>query len=339
MQRNNPSEAELEGELEGEFAHELEGEGELEGELFGAGEGEFEGEGELEGEGEMEGEGEFAHEMEGENENELLFGEGEFAHELEGEFAHEHGFGEGEQFFGKALRGVGRFVKKNAGVFKAIGRIAAPLVAKTVGGLVGGPAGAMLGSKLGNFVASQLKEMEGEMELNGEGELGGHHELEGEGEMESHEAPAVGQHEAISELFAQQAAQASNEAEAEAMIGAAVTTTLTLRQRAALRRVLKDLVRGAAILTRILRLRRSTRPPVRLLPDIMRLTSRSLVRAAASGRPLTPQTAGRIMAMHTRRVFGSPRYAASAMQRSIQRARLFTRAVGTPSYRPSFRRY
>lgn len=350
MQRNNHHDLALESELEGNFENETEGEGahEFEGELaheLGEAEGEGEslfGEGEGEGEGEFEGEahpegefeGELAHEFEGETahefegEDELLFGQGEG--EFAGEFSHESGFGEGEQFFGKALRGIGRFVKNNAGTFKAIGRIAAPLVAKAVGGALGGPAGAMIGSKLGSFVAGQLKEMQAEMEFAGESAHESH-ESSHEGELEAHEVTPVGQHEALGELFAQRAVLAASEAEAEAFIGAATTATITPRERAALRRVLGDMVSGAAVLTRVLRLRRSTRPAVRLVPDIVRRTTRSLVRCAASGRPVTRQLAARVMAAQTRRVLGSPRYAASAMSRSYRRAR----AVGGGGFSPS----
>jgi len=60
----------------------------------------------------------------------------------------------------------------------------------------------------------------------------------------------------LAELMAADAARAHHEAEAEAMAGAAVSTVLSAADRAALRRILPSMVRGVAILTRILRRRR-----------------------------------------------------------------------------------
>jgi hypothetical protein len=80
------------------------------------------------------------------------------------------------------------------------------------------------------------------------------------------------------------------------MVGAATTVTISRRDRRALRRLVPHLVRGAAILTRILRLRRRTRPIVRVVPTIIRRTVRSLRRSAAAGRPITRRRAGAIMA-------------------------------------------
>src|ERR1051326_7070518 len=148
--------SELESELEQEL-HELH-----EGELEGEGEAGLEGEGILgtignvlggllgEGEAEGEGEGEL-HEL-----HEL--------HEFEGEGEGE--FESGEQFFGKALRSIGRFVKKNSGLLKKIAKVAAPMV----GTAIGGPFGAILGK----VASSALGEGELEQELEAH-EL---HELE-----------------------------------------------------------------------------------------------------------------------------------------------------------------
>ena len=71
-------------------------------------------------------------------------------------------------------------------------------------------------------------------------------------------------------MIAEIAAHEHNEGQAEAMIGGAVVTVLSPRDRRALRRLLPDLVRGAAVLTRILRRRRATRSAVRAVPTIMR---------------------------------------------------------------------
>src|SRR5206468_517482 len=78
------------------------------------------------------------------------------------------------------------------------------------------------------------------------------------------------QTQALAELMAAVASQARTEAEAEAMAGAATVSAISPADRAALRVVLPHLVRGTAILTRILRQRRITRPAVRAVPTSQR---------------------------------------------------------------------
>jgi hypothetical protein len=187
-------------------------------------------------------------------------------------------------------------------------------------------------------------EVEGEYEEELEGEeflgtiargigglLGGQGEYEEEWESEEEAVPAT-QTEAMAELMAAVASQARTEAEAEAMVGAATVTTISPRDRAALRAILPHLVRGAAILTRILRRRRITRPAVRVVPTIVRGTARTLAARAAAGQPVTRRAAGRVMAAQTRRVLSSPRTCTRAIVRN-QRA---TRVAARP--RPAVRR-
>src|SRR5205823_12739935 len=113
-------------------------------------------------------------------------------------------------------------------------------------------------------------------------------------------------HEALAEMMAEAAAQEQHEAEAEAMVGASVMTVISPADRRALRTILPHLVRGAAILTRILRRRRITRPAVRAVPTIMRRTVQALKRQAASGQPITRGTAARVAANQVQRVLGNP---------------------------------
>jgi hypothetical protein len=245
---------------------------------------------ELELEDEMEGE--FEGELEGEFEDEM---EGEFEDEMEGEL-------EGEQFFRRfrrIARGVGGFVRRAAPILRSVARVAAPLV----GTAVGGPLGGMIGR-----VAAQAlreEELEDEAELEDETEAETEDEYEGEGEDEA-------------EFMAAVAARAQTEDEAEAMVGAAAARILSRGDRQALRRMLPHLVRGVAVLTRVLRRRRVTRPAVRAVPAIVRRTVRTLARRAATGRPVTRATAGRVMAAQTRRVLGNPRTCARAIQRNVR---------------------
>jgi len=294
----------LESEFEMEMESELEGEGEYEGELEGE---EFlgtiaRGIGGLLGEGEGEEEYEGEWEMEGEGEWE---GEGEI---------------EGEEFFRRfrrIARGVGGFVRRAAPVLRNIARVAAPIVGTAVGGPLGGILGRVASSALG----------EGELEMELEGEAEG--ELEYEGEAEA--APT--QTQALGELMAAVASQARTEEEAEAMVGAATVSTISAADRAALRGILPHLVRGTAILTRILRRRRITRPAVRAVPTIARRTASVLARRAAAGQPVTRRAAGRVMAAQTRRVLANPRTCAAAIQRNVRATAAVRRAGARPAAR------
>ncbi len=208
---------------------------------------------------------------------------------------------------------------------KQMARVAAPIAGKAVGGLLAGPAGAALGSRLARLAAQRLREQE----------LGGAHELEsgelelGEQELGEHEvAQELAEHEAHAEAMAHYAAFTESEHEAEAMAGAAATITLSPRDRRALRALVPNLVRGAGILTRVLRMRRATRPFVRVVPTIVRRTVRTLRREAASGQPITRQRAGQVMARQTRRVLGSPRYCGGVLRRNVRAAaRVFAAAA------------
>jgi hypothetical protein len=284
--------------------------------------GEFELEGELEGEFEFESEGEFEFEGEGEfefeGEGEFEFeGEGELEFEAEGEYEGEF---EGEQFFGalrRIGRGIGGFVRRAAPVLRSVARVAAPLV----GTAVGGPLGGMIGKAAGS-----LLEGEGEFEYEMEGEFEGEYEAELEAEME-----AMTSSQATAEFMAAVAANAQSEAEAEAMAGAATVASIKGEDLATLRRVLPSMVEGTAVLTRVLRRRRSTRPAVRVVPTVVRRTASTLVRRAAAGQPVTRRTAARVMAQQTRAVLSRPNVCGNALQRNVKA----TRAVARNTTRPS----
>ena len=83
--------------------------------------------------------------------------------------------------------------------------------------------------------------------------------------------------------MAEAASHETHEGEAEAMAGAAAVTVISPSDRRALRKVLPHMVRGTAILTRILRKRRATRPAVRAVPTIVRRAVTDLKRQVAKG--------------------------------------------------------
>jgi hypothetical protein len=283
---------------------------------------EWELEDEFEGDATVGLEGEFEDEYEGgpglaglpsmEYELEDEF-EGEYEDELE--FEDEYEFeGEGEPFFKgfkRIARGIGGFVRRSAPALRSIARVAVPMVA----GAVGGPVGGILGR-----VATQAL---------GEGEFEDEFEDEGEFEFEDEAAPITAP-QALAEALAAVAARARTDTEAEAMIGAAAVGALSAADRAALRRVLPNLVRGVAVLTRILRRRRAGRPVVRAVPAIMRRTATVLRRRASAGQPVTRRTAARAMASQTRKVLSRPATCAAALRRNVQAARVAARPIRRP---------
>ena len=324
-------EGELELELENEFGEgEDEGEGEgwlgtignIAGSLLGEGEGEeeFEDESSFEGEGEEEFEDESSLEGELEDESNLegegwlgaignvvgsLLGEGEGEFEDESSFESED---EGEQFFGK----IGRFLKRAAPMLKKVAKVAIPLVGTAIAGPAGGAIGSLASKALG----------EGEFEAEGEDEFEGEGEQEMTHEIASHE---LTHNEAVAEMMADAASREAHEGEAEAMAGAATVTVISPADRRAMRRILPHLVRGTAILTRILRRRRVTRPVVRVVPTIMRRAVKDLKRQAAKGIPITRRRAARAAAKQVRRVLSSPRACAAAITRNVKVSRAYKR--------------
>jgi hypothetical protein len=177
---------------------------------------------------------------------------------------------------------------------------------------------------LGRVATQALGEGEFEDELEFEHEYEDEFEFETEVEFET---------EAEVELMAAVAANARSDAEAEAMIGAATARILSQADRRALRAVLPHLVRGVAVLTRLLRRRPQTRAAVRTIPTIVRNTASSLARRTAQGQRVNVRTAARTMAAQTRRVLASP----ATCQRVIATNVRATRNARTPQ-RPTNRR-
>jgi hypothetical protein len=271
-------------------------------ETEGLGEFELEGEGELETEGEQEFLGALGR-IAGDLLGGLGEGEGEGEYEYEWEQgAHEIGH-EGE--FGA----IGSFLSRALPVFQSVARVAVPAISAAIGGGAGGD--------------------------DGELEVGGMHEMELEAEFEHELEGPMAQHEVMAELLAATAAGAHSEGEAEALIGAATATVISPADRAVLRRILPHMIRGTAILTRILRRRRATRPAVRLVPTIVKRASRVLARRAAAGQPVTRRAASRAVAAQVRRVLTNPRVCGRAMRRNVRATRgMARRPVPRRSTRP-----
>jgi hypothetical protein len=303
-----------EGELESEDESSLEGEGWLGaignvvGSLLGEGEDEFEDESSFETEDESSFEAEEESEDESSYEGEgwlgniasSLLSEGEEEDEGEGLFESED---EGELFFGK----IGRFLKKLP--LKNIAKALVPIVSTAIAGPLGPALGGLATKALGEG------EYEDEYETHGEGESEMVHEIAGHG---------LNHHEALAEVMAEAASHEVHEGEAEAMAGAATLTVISPRDRRA-RRILPHMIRGTAILTRVLRRRKSTRPLVRVVPTIVRRSVKDLKRQAARGIPISRKRAAVTTARQVRRVLSSPKACATAITRNVRVSKAYKR--------------
>jgi hypothetical protein len=342
--------ADLEEELETEFEEELEAEGE----------GEWEQEeesflpllgpiasavGGLLGEEEVEGEGEWEEEVEGETEDEAFLGalggiartvggllggggggDTELEEEAEGEVEFEEEAEleaeleeEAEEFFGRIRRAIGR-VAKNP-IFRTLAKTIGPLAATAIGG----PAA-------GALARAATARLEGELE----------EEVEAEFE-EMATAPLTGG-QALGEYMAAQAAATESEAEAEAFAGVAAYASLTPRDRRDLERMLPALLRGAAVVTRLLHGNRRSRQAVRLMPGIVDGAARTVLRRAAAGQPVGPVELGRALGAATTRVLGPGPARQAVMRRHARglasaRRRYHGRRGGGPYGRFGRRRY
>jgi hypothetical protein len=250
-------------------------------------------------------------ELELEDEFEGFHGTGEFGEdefetewEAEGEYAHEFAHEDGEEFFGigKKLFSLAKRVP-----WRAIAKTVAPMV----GTAVGGPLGGMLGK-----AASSLLEGEYEGEFEYEDEFEDEFEYEYEGAVPVNPA---------AELMAAVASQARTDAEAEAMVGAATLLSISPADRAELAKVLPYLVRGSAVLAKMLRGNQDARAGIRVVPEIVRRTSHTLARRSAAGRPATRKVAARVMATQTRKVLGSPRTCTRAIQTNVRASKAAAR--------------
>ena len=105
--------------------------------------------------------------------------------------------------------------------------------------------------------------------------------------------------------MAAQAAATESEAEAEAFAGVAAYAALAPRDRRDLERMLPALLRGAAVVTRLLHGNRRSRQAVRLVPGIVDGAARTILRRAAAGQPVGLVELGRALGAATNRVLGA----------------------------------
>jgi hypothetical protein len=224
---------------------------------------------------------------------------------------------ESDEFIGRALR----WAKRRAGRLAPVLRRLAPIAARTVLGAAGGPAGAILGQVLRE---EELDESEWELEDLELLELG---EADGEDESSDTVPGLSAEAEGLAEILASAAADAESEEEAAGLIGG-VTIQILGPTPIRIRRMTPLMVRRATRLTRLLRRSRRTRPLVPVVASITKATTRSLMRRAAAGKPITPRTVTRTMAGQTARTLASPKRVARALANNvIKRRQLDRRAI------------
>jgi hypothetical protein len=95
----------------------------------------------------------------------------------------------------------------------------------------------------------------------------------------------------------------------------------------AITRVTPQLTHGVSKIVRTLH-RGPARGLLRTVPAIARRTVATIAKQAGHGRPVTPRTAVRTLAAHTRRVLGHPQHRRQALKRSILLDRRFHRHMG-----------
>jgi hypothetical protein len=306
---------EWEGSPEWEGAHEWEGTHESSMEWEGANEGSMEWEGSHEGSPEWEG----SHEWEGSQEWE---GSHEGAMEWEGST-------EADPFLpflapvaARAIPAIARAAAPHARRLLPVARRAMGAVVRSVlapsgrsavsmsgGGGAGGRRTALrLVRRLyGLIQRGEAEAAEAEAAFFGSAEM--------EWEVGSH--PAA-EDAALTEVLAAEAAHTASEAEAEALLGAALPVTIRIiAGRRSLRRITPALVQANARLVRGLRRSGPAGPQLlRTVPTIQRRTVASLKAMQRSGRPVRPTMVAPLMAAHAAKVLGTPRACGPALVRN-----------------------
>lgn len=231
---------------------------------------------------------------------------------------------EGEYFFKKAFRTLGRGIKAAAKAAAPLAKKLAPKLAGTLVGMIPG-VGAIAGPLASQLTGALLKE--GEMEaMQMEAEFFGTNEAEAE--VANNE---VAYEAALTEFLAAQAAEATNEAEAEAAIGATLPLTISIMGgRRALRPVMPALTQATGRMARVMRGQGPAgQQLLRTLPTIQRQTVATLKAAARSGQPINSATAVRALASSTHRVLNSPQ----RVQRAIVRNGVLRQRTAPPNPR------
>lgn len=133
--------------------------------------------------------------------------------------------------------------------------------------------------------------------------------------MEDMGAAPVTSQQALGEYLAARAASAESESEAEGFVGSAVTLAMRRSEYRDLQRLLPSMIKGSAVLTRVLRRSKGGRSGVRLIPGIVDASARTLARRHAVRGTVTPAEVGSVLGTATRRALSDPRWQNSLARR------------------------
>ena len=217
---------------------------------------------------------------------------------------------EGEPFLGGLLKGIGGALGLGEGEWELEDELEGePFLPALL------PIAKMALPLIGNlFGGGKRREMEGD----------GEYEYEAEPELETIPLTSPS---AMAEVLATVAANTPNEAEAEAMAGAATVMALSAKERAVLRDVIPRLVQVTCVLTRLLRRKRATRPVVRVLPTLVKSTAAPLVRRVETGKPVTGPVVARVMKTQTRKLLTKPAVTKAAVKRNAKATKQVVKKV------------
>ncbi|MCL6741793.1 hypothetical protein LZ518_11710 [Sphingomonas sp. RB56-2] len=242
------------------------------------------------------------------DESGAMFFENEDQFSLEGNGFDQYSFEEeGDQF---SLGGLWRGIKKVATTVAPLAKKFAPQIGAVIGGALGGPAGAALGGKLGTLART----LEGEEESDSEEELNAPASV-----------PAID--ESLSESMADSATRLT--APLAQSMGSAITVTLASRAPLPVKAVVPILARAGGDVARQLAASSDPRARVllRTIPTIQKRTLATLAAKARRGRPITPQTAVRVMRTQANRVLGNSQNLGRALANNARKRGQINRAA------------
>ncbi|NMG10276.1 hypothetical protein [Brasilonema sp. UFV-L1] len=214
----------------------------------------------------------------------------------------------------------------------------APMAIQAIGGLISNSRRKHRGKRQREFEFELEFESESEYEIDpyiakllkslGTGVAQGEGESEAENELES--AP-MSEYEVMMESLAYTAAESESEAEAEAFIGALVPVAARLFPKASaqvISAITPSLIQGVAQMARVLHKSPKTRPLLRTVPQIVKVTLGTLANQAPQDKPLSRTTTLRVLAGQTAKVLDNPNKVTQVMRKS-HRAQHQHRAMNT----------
>ena len=165
-------------------------------------------------------------------------------------------------------------------------------------------------------------------------------EADGEDSIDEINAKAIpglrNDNDVLSERLAAEAASTESELEAQALAGA-VPACLLSHTPAKVKKVAPTISKGVAKITRVLRKTGRGKKVVPAIADITKRTVATLVKKALKGKPITNQTAARVLAKQTKKVLTSPKKTAVALSKNkIKRKKINQAAIARAEHMEAF---